>query len=99
MPLEVTPQHTPNPNALKFNLSAPIAPGKSRSYASKASAASDPLAARLFDIPGVSQVFMLNDFITVTKSSDADWEEIQGPAEAVILAEFARSAAGGGPFA
>lgn len=36
-----------------------------------------PLAARLFDVDGVSSIFYGPDFITVTKSEDVNWAHIK----------------------
>ena len=36
-----------------------------------------PLAAKLFDVEGVTSVFYGTDFITVTKGSDANWAHIK----------------------
>jgi NFU1 iron-sulfur cluster scaffold homolog, mitochondrial len=70
-------QPTPNPNAGKFSLGRPAVPGGgSRSYFSREQAASDAVAAPLFEIPGVASVFMVADFVTVTKTEDADWGEL-----------------------
>mgnify|MGYP005836464313 CR=1 FL=1 len=74
--LHIIPQPTPNPNAMKFNLSRTVVEGQSCSFNSPESAAQHPLAARLFEIDGIQSVFMLKDFITVGKRPDADWEEI-----------------------
>lgn len=72
----VDPQATPNPNAMKFNLSLPVTDGKAHSFASKAEAAGHPVAARLFELDGVANVFMLGNFITVSKRPEASWNEL-----------------------
>jgi len=72
----VDPQPTPNPNAMKFNVSVPVAAGKSESYASKEQAACSPLARALFELDGVAGVFMLNNFVTVTKKESASWNDL-----------------------
>ena len=36
-----------------------------------------PLAKRLFNIDGVTNVFFGLDFVTVTKSEEADWETVK----------------------
>jgi len=65
---------TPNPNAGKFVLEGErVVEGSGRSYASADAAAENPLAAALFGIEGVVGVFMVADFVTVTKVADADW--------------------------
>lgn len=86
--VQVEVQPTPNVNALKFVVNRRVTEGRSRTFRSAEEAAADPLAARLFAIPGVVQVFLLNDFVTVTRDPARDWEEIAAGAEAAIRAHF-----------
>lgn len=75
MPASIRFQNTPNPNAGKFTADRPIVTGKeSRSYYSAMQAAGEPLAELLFSVDGVASLFMVEDFVTVTKREDADWE-------------------------
>ena len=67
---------TPNPNARKFILKEPLTWGVSRSYDNAAQAADDPLAAALFDIEHVTNVFYVDHWITVTQDGQADWPEL-----------------------
>src|SRR5688572_4609538 len=67
---------TPNPNARKFILKEPLTWGVSRSYDNAAQAAGDPLAAALFDIEHVTNVFYVDHWITVTQDGQADWPEL-----------------------
>ncbi len=77
MEVSIRFQPTPNPNAGKFVLDREIVAGdRPRSYASRAEAADDPLAAALLDLEGVASVFMVEDFVTVTKEPAADWGEL-----------------------
>lgn len=70
-------QPTPNPNAGKFTAERAVVEGNaSRSYFSAEQAASDPLAAALFEIDGVNSLFMVEDFVTVTKRPDAQWSDL-----------------------
>ena len=71
--MPITPARTPNPNALKFTVGVDV--GGPRSYVA-ANAASDPVAGSLLGIAGVASVFMTADFVTITKSSGADWSDI-----------------------
>lgn len=89
MPVEIRIQPTPNPSAIKITLSAKVTQGKSETYSSAAQAAANPLAAKLFGIAGVKQVFLLNDFITLTKEMNADWQSIIPAAETAIQEQFA----------
>lgn len=86
--VQVEVQPTPNVNALKFVVNRRVTEGRSRTFRSAEEAAGDPLAARLFAIPGVVQVFLLNDFVTVTRDPARGWEEIAAAAEASIREHF-----------
>jgi hypothetical protein len=70
MPVIVS--QTPNPNALKFTVVRP-SPPRSRSWPANTD---DPVAGPLLAIPGVTSVFMSADFVTISKSPDAYWDEI-----------------------
>ena len=74
--LFVDPQATPNPNAMKFNVSVPVTAGGSQSYNSKEAAEASPLAKGLFALEGVTGVFMLGNFVTVNKRPEASWSEL-----------------------
>jgi len=76
MPKIAEIEPTPNPNAMKFVLREPLTWGLSRSYASAEEAKSDPLAAALFGIGHVSNVFYVDHWITVTQDGGADWKEL-----------------------
>lgn len=68
-------QPTPNPNAGKFLVGQQVAPiGTSRSYYDSQEAGDDPVAKALMRLQGVRSVFMVDDFITVTKTPAASWE-------------------------
>jgi NFU1 iron-sulfur cluster scaffold homolog, mitochondrial len=67
---------TPNPNAKKFILKEPLTWGVSRSYDNPEQAQDDPLAAQLFDIEHVTNVFYVDHWITVTQDGGADWPEL-----------------------
>jgi Fe-S cluster biogenesis protein NfuA len=67
---------TPNPNAMKFVLREPLTWGVSRSFDSAEQAQGDPLAAALFDIEHVTNVFYVDHWITVTQDGKGDWQEL-----------------------
>lgn len=68
----------PNPNSLKFVANFMlVAEGESYDFPDKKSALNAPLAEELFDFPYVNRVFYMSNFVTVTKSDDVDWIEIQ----------------------
>ena len=67
---------TPNPATLKFIPGKVVLGNDTVDYRSKADAADSPLASRLFEIDGVTGVFLGADFISVTKG-DAEWPHIR----------------------
>jgi hypothetical protein len=68
---------TPNPNAGKFTVGRTLVEGRSgKTFDSPVSAVDEPIASRLLAEPGVASVFMVADFVTVTKDSAADWREL-----------------------
>lgn len=83
--MSITPQHTPNPNALKFSVGVEV--GGPRSYV-RANAADDPIAERLLTIDGIVSVFMTADFVTVSKSAESDWSTAAPKVQAVLEEQF-----------
>jgi Fe-S cluster biogenesis protein NfuA len=67
---------TPNPATLKFIPGQPVLPGSTREYRSDTEVSDSPLARKLFNVRGVSGVFLGQDFITVTKSS-GEWQHLK----------------------
>ena len=76
---------TPNPNSLKITRDgAPFIEAGLESFASAAEAAGHPLGEPLFAIDGVANVFILPDFLTITKAPSARWDDILPSAKAVL---------------
>ncbi len=68
---------TPNPNAGKFTVGRTLVEGRSGlTFDSAAEAKGDAVAARLMAEPGVRSVFMVADFVTVTKDDAASWADL-----------------------
>ena len=84
-------EDTPNPNAKKFILKEPLTWGISRSYEHAWEAQDDTLAAALFEIEYVTNVFYVDRWITVTQDGRADWAELKralaGPIRAAPAAD------------
>jgi len=73
MPKIAEIEDTPNPNAVKFTLKEPLTWGITRSYENAGQAKNDALAAALFDIEHVTNVFYVDHWLTVTQDGEADW--------------------------
>ena len=75
---------TPNPNAIRVGLSDPLFP-KATTVLTAEAAGADPLVEKIFAVKGVKQIFLLNNFLTITKDAAADWAVVE-PAVAAVLA-------------
>lgn len=85
-PLEILVEDTPNPNAAKFTLNRTVATqGKTYRDAATADAS---WAKALLAVPGIVQVFAVNNFISVTKSPDAAWDALVPQVEAALRQAF-----------
>ena len=79
----------PNPNSLKFVLNDMIVDeGNDYDFANEEAAANSPLAKNLFGFPGVERVFLMNNFVTITKRPDLEWIEIAPPIKQYIKEYF-----------
>lgn len=68
----------PNPNSLKFVADYMLVePGQNFDFPDLDSAKDAPLAAELFGYDYVRRVFYMSNFITVTKTEEKQWMEIQ----------------------
>jgi len=85
-PLEISVQGTPNPNAAKFTLNRVVAT-QGKTYR-EAAGADTAWAKALLGIPDVTQVFAINNFISVTKRPEGDWNVIGQRVEEVLRQVF-----------
>jgi Fe-S cluster biogenesis protein NfuA len=83
-------ERTPNPDSVKWVVSAEVTPDAgfigftdadeaAPSSLAPSSLAPSPLAASLLGVEGVVQVFLGPDFITVSKRPEVDWAELAQP--------------------
>ena len=66
-------EQTPNPATLKFLPGRDVMERGVAEFTDPDAAVASPLARRLFEIDGVSGVFLGADFITVSKAEGQDW--------------------------
>ncbi len=77
-------ERTPNPNSIKWVMSQPVAPvgegiGGGAHFDAAPSSEESPLAARLFEVAGVTRVFLGPNFVTVSKSDALEWTDLAQP--------------------
>ncbi|HSF94195.1 MAG TPA: NifU family protein [Thermohalobaculum sp.] len=82
---------TPNPATLKFLPGQPVMRTGSVDFPSRDGSETSPLARRIFEVEGVTAVFLGTDFVTVTKT-DVDWAHIKPAILGAIMEHFASGA-------
>jgi Fe-S cluster biogenesis protein NfuA len=78
---------TPNPATLKFIPGRIVLDSGTMEFANRDSANRSPLAARLFEVPGVTGVFFGADFVTVTKT-DGEWQQLKPAILGAIMEHY-----------
>lgn len=81
----ITVDNTPNPMARKFTVGAPVGGPATFMDAATAEAPYDEVLA----IDGVASLFITADFVTVTKTQNADWADLTEPISDILERSFA----------
>ncbi len=84
--LDVYSEATPNPETMKFVFNRMIFPDQTADFPSVESTTYSPLAKNLFEFSFVQGVFIMNNFVTITRVPGVEWEEI-----IPIMKEFLKS--------
>ncbi|HLK28283.1 MAG TPA: NifU family protein [Puia sp.] len=74
--ISIYTEMTPNPETMKFVANKLLYPGKSIDFPDVESAKPSPLAIELFGFPFIKSVFIASNFVTLTKISDTDWNDV-----------------------
>jgi hypothetical protein len=88
MAVKVQISTSPNEHALKFTIDRPAIESGHKTYANAGAAQESPVAKALFGLEGVASVFLMADFITVTKKPEASWDTLQSAAVEAIKKSF-----------
>jgi Fe-S cluster biogenesis protein NfuA len=86
---EVFYEATPNPQSMKFVVTAPIA-SESVNFASAAETSRSPLARKIFGFPWAAGVFVGPNFVTVTKQEWVNWDVLADPLSGLIKEHLER---------
>jgi len=81
-------EETPNPSTLKFIPGRTVMAEGTADFRGADTAARSPLAAALFEVGGVSGVFLGQDFVSVSKDSGTDWFTLKPAVLAAIMDHF-----------
>jgi len=77
-PVHLYMEANPNPNSLKFVANFMLVEeGVSYDFPDAASASASQLAQELFNFSAVQRVFIASNFVTITKSEEVEWTEVQ----------------------
>ena len=77
-PVHLYMEANPNPNSLKFVANFMLVEeGISYDFPDTASTESSQLAKELFNFAAVQRVFIASNFVTITKSEEVEWAEVQ----------------------
>ncbi|MBU2957110.1 NifU family protein [Paracoccus sp. 1_MG-2023] len=79
---------TPNPATLKFLPGETVLGAGTADFPTPDSAATSPLAKRIFAVEGVTGVFLGRDFVTVTKVETAPWDHLKPSILGAIMEHF-----------
>src|SRR6202167_706892 len=85
MEIKTMIQSTPNPNALKFVLNIPVKTQGKVTYKNAGQCKHNPMAAALFTIPNITEVYFFDNYVTVTQDGNVDWDQIEEQIKKVIL--------------
>ena len=83
---------TPNPDTLKFLPDVPVMTAGTAHYVRTDDASTSPLAGALFGLVGVEGVFLGQDYVSVTKAADRDWDALKTDVLAALLTFFTSGA-------
>lgn len=76
IPVTVYAEMTPNPDVMKFVTNKIINPGAPLDFSSSAPVKGAPIAAALLNFPFIDNVFIANNYISVTKNDKIDWDMV-----------------------
>ncbi len=81
-------ENTPNPNTMKFLPGQPVLADKTAFFTDAENAKASPLASALFVLSDIRAVFFGSDFITVTKSENAQWDVLKAQILTTVMEHY-----------
>ena len=81
-------EDTPNPETLKFMPGQSVLKSGTAEFSNIETSKVSPLASRLFEVDGVNRVFLGSDFISVTKDTSLEWNNLKPSILTGIMEHF-----------
>ncbi|CUK06200.1 NifU family protein [Shimia thalassica] len=81
-------ESTPNPATLKFLPGQTVLEAGTADFPTSEGAEASPLASRIFAVNGIAGVFFGNDFVTVTKAENIEWDHVKPAILGAIMEHF-----------
>jgi Fe-S cluster biogenesis protein NfuA len=91
IPITVYAEMTPNPEVMKFVANKILNPGAPIDFSSSDDASPAPLAEKLLNFPFIENVFISNNYVSVTKNNKIEWDLV-----VIETREFIRDFVGNG---
>lgn len=73
----VRTRETPNPNAKQYVLNTQVLAYGKRSYSTPEECGDDAMAKQIFEFDGIKNVYIMNNFVTVTKEDAKGWNPLE----------------------
>lgn len=86
--VQITPEPTPNPSAIKFTLDRPSTEARHETFREGSAVEDSPLGAKIFALGGVTNVFLTADFVSVTLADGVGWDGLLEMVVQVIQEHF-----------
>lgn len=76
VPVTLYAEMTPNPEVMKFVANKILNPGAPLDFSSSDDPSAAPLAEKLLNFPFIENVFISNNYVSVTKNDKIDWDMV-----------------------
>jgi Fe-S cluster biogenesis protein NfuA len=76
VPVTIYAEMTPNPAVMKFVANKILNPGAPLDYSSSDDASPAPLAEKLLNFPFIENVFISNNYVSITKNDKIEWDMV-----------------------
>ena len=87
-PVKIVVESTPNPNSVKFVLNRTVVEQGSEFYDASLEGERSPLAQKMFKVPGVKDLLLMKNFVSLSRDPKKKWEEIAPKVEEVLREHF-----------